>query len=61
MTLVYVDPVDEESSWHVPICRVLGLPNLGTHMSMNVVNISKVKYIKRAAIKKNNTNDNRSR
>ena len=51
MTLVYVDPVDEESSWHVPICRVLGLPNLGTHMSMNVVNISKVKHIFRGGIK----------
>lgn len=51
MTLVYIDPVDEESSWHIPICRVLGIPNLGTHMSMNVVNISKVKHIFRGGIK----------
>lgn len=61
MTLLYVEPVDEESSWHMPICRVLNLLGGLGELSMNVVDIHKVPYIERAAAKKNNKNDNRSR
>ena len=51
MTLIYVEPIDEESSWHMPICRVLNfLGGLGK-LSMNAVNISKIKYITRGGIK----------
>ena len=55
MTLLYVEPVDEESAWHMPICRVMNLLGGLGELSMNVVDIHKVPYIERAAIKKNNT------
>jgi len=50
MTLVYVDPVDEELSWHMPICIVMNLLGGLGEISMHVVDIRKVPYIKRAAI-----------
>jgi hypothetical protein len=51
MTLLYVEPVDEESSWHMPICRVLYLFGGLGELSMNVIDIHKVPYIKRGGIK----------
>ncbi len=51
MTLVYIDPVDEETSWHIPICGVRNLPGSASDISMCVVSISKVKHISRGGIK----------
>ena len=61
MTLIYVEPIDEESAWHMPICRVVNLEGSFVVISMNVVDISKIKYITRGGLKKNKTNDNRSK
>lgn len=51
MTLVYVDPIDEESAWHIPICGVRNLPGSASDMSMCVVSINKVQHIFRGGIK----------
>ena len=51
MTLIYVEPIDEESSWHMPICRVVNLEGSFVVIYMNVVDISKIKYITRGGIK----------
>ena len=51
MTLIYVEPIDEESAWHMPICRVVNLEGSFVVIYMNVVDISKIKYITRGGIK----------
>ncbi len=51
MSIIYIDPIDEESAWHILICGVRNLPGSAFDMSLNVVDISKIKYITRGGIK----------
>jgi len=47
MTIYYIDPVDEETAWHIPICQVRDLTGDFMYLSLNAIYTDKQEYLKR--------------